>query len=113
VRAITTIDRENSFVIIRRPNTGPPFAGGPRVREVFKAADASTPTFAGRISSLGLDLYHSVHHFLPLRLRAPRVVITLHDLIWLEHPELIRSGRLAPATRWVTHRYARAAMAHA
>jgi alpha-1,3-rhamnosyl/mannosyltransferase len=113
VRAMTTIAREHSFVIIRRPDSGAPFAEGPNVRELLKAGDASTPTLAGAISTLGLDLYHSVHHFLPIGLRAPRIVVTLHDLIWLEHPELIRSGRLAFATRWVTHLYARAAMTHA
>jgi len=113
VRAVTTIGREHSFVIIRRPDSGPPFAEGANVRELLKAGDASTPTLAGDISTLGLDLYHSVHHFLPIGLRAPRIVVTLHDLIWLEHPELIRSGRLAFATRWITHLYARAAMTHA
>jgi glycosyltransferase involved in cell wall biosynthesis len=113
VRAMIAIGREHSFVVIRRPDSGPPFAEGPNVRELLKSGDASTPTLAGRISGLGLDLYHSVHHFLPIGLRAPRIVVTLHDLIWLEHPELIRSGRLAFATRPITHLYARAAMTRA
>ena len=89
VGAMTTIGREHSFAHIRRPDSGPPFAEGPNVRELLKGGDASTPTLAGAISTLGLDLYHSVHHFLPIGLRAPRIVVTLHDLIWLEHPELI------------------------
>lgn len=113
VGAMTAIGREHSFVVIRRPDSGPPFAEGPNVRELRKGGDASTPTLAGRISGLGLDLYHSVHHFLPIGLRAPRIVVTLHDLIWLEHPELIRSGRFAFLTRRLTHLYARAAMTHA
>jgi alpha-1,3-rhamnosyl/mannosyltransferase len=113
VKAITTIGLEHSFVVIRRPDSGPPFAEGPNVRELLKAGDASTPTLAGRISTLGLDVYHSLHHFLPIGLRAPRIVVTLHDLIWLEHPELIRGGRAAFATRWITHLYARAAITQA
>src|SRR5689334_20987747 len=32
VRAVTTIGREHSFVIIRRPDSGPPLAEGPNVR---------------------------------------------------------------------------------
>jgi glycosyltransferase involved in cell wall biosynthesis len=83
------------------------------VQEIVMAGDASTPTFGRRISRLRLDVYHSLHHFLPIGLKVPRVVITLHDLIWLEHRDLIRSGRLAPATRWITHAYARIAMRHA
>jgi glycosyltransferase involved in cell wall biosynthesis len=113
VAAISGLDRQNSYVVIRRPNTGPPFATAPHVREVFAPFDASTPTLGHGISSLGLDLYHSLHHFLPYGLRVPHVVVTLHDLIWLEHRELIRGGALAPATRWITHWYARCAIRHA
>ena len=67
----------------------------------------------GVIGRLGLDLYHSLHHFLPLGLRVPRVVLTLHDLIWVEHRSLIRSGGLAPISRLATNLYARAAMGFA
>ena len=99
--------------VFRRPNTGPPFAAAPNVTEMFMAGDASTPTLGLRISRLQLDLYHSLHHPLPIAPDVPRVVITLHDLIWLEHRDLIRGGRLAPATRWITHWYAKRAMRHA
>jgi glycosyltransferase involved in cell wall biosynthesis len=83
------------------------------VREVFVPGDPSAPSLGGKISGLGLDLYHSLHHFLPIGLRVPRVVLTLHDLIWLEHPRLIRSGPIGRVTRRVTHVYARAAIRHA
>src|SRR5262249_36475873 len=43
VRAVTTIGREHSFVVIRRPDCGPPLAEGPNVRELLKTGDASTP----------------------------------------------------------------------
>jgi glycosyltransferase involved in cell wall biosynthesis len=76
--------------------------------------DAARNLASGRaISRLGLDLYHSLHHFLPLALGVPRVVLTLHDLIWIEHRSLIRSGGLAPITRTVTNLFARAAMGYA
>lgn len=100
-------------MIIRRPDSGPPIAAGPNVREVFLPGDPSTPSLGRGISRLGLDLYHSLHHFLPVGLRVPHVVLTLHDLIWLEHRRLIRGGRFGSFTRTVTHAYARAAMSYA
>jgi glycosyltransferase involved in cell wall biosynthesis len=112
-RALIEIDSDNSYIIIRRPDSGPPLAVGPRVREVTLRGDPSTPGFGRAISRLGLDLYHSLHHFLPMGLHGPRVVLTLHDLIWLEHRRLIRSGVVAPFTRTVSHLYARAAMRYA
>ena len=113
VQALVRIDTRHEYVVIRRPDGQPPIATGPNVREAFVRGDPSTPGFGRGISSLGLDLYHSLHHFLPVGLRVPRVLLTLHDLIWLEHRTLIRSGPLAPLTRTVTHVYARAAMGYA
>lgn len=113
IAALVARDSEHSWVIIRRPDTGPPMATGPHVREVFMRGDVSTPSFGRGISRLGLDLYHSLHHFLPVGLRVPHVVMTLHDLIWVEHRELIRGGRLGSITRHLTHAYAKRAMSAA
>ena len=115
-RALTGLDRVNSYIIIRGRRSPSPIATGPNVTEVMLDGDLDAPRnlASGRaISCLGLDLYHSLHHFLPLALRVPRVVLTLHDLIWIEHRALIRGGRLAPVTRTVTNLFARAAMGYA
>lgn len=113
VDALTALETSHAFVIIRRPDSGPPVAMRPHVEEVVIDGDPSTPSFGRAISQLRLDLFHSLHHFLPFGLRVPRVVLTLHDLIWLEHPSLIRSGGVAPVTRAVSHLYARVAMPYA
>ena len=114
--ALTMLDPDNSYVIIKS-RTGPsPVASGPNVSEVVidGPIDALRNLTRGpAITRLGLDLYHSLHHFLPLAIRVPRVVLTLHDLIWIEHRSLIRSGPAAPLTRTVTNLYARAAMGYA
>jgi glycosyltransferase involved in cell wall biosynthesis len=115
-RALTRLDAAHSYVIIRQPRSPSPIAAGPHVTEVVVNGDIDAPANlarGGAISRLGLDLYHSLHHFLPLRLGVPRVVLTLHDLIWVEHRRLIRSGRFAPISRTVTNVYARAAMRYA
>jgi len=113
VNALTALDTPHSFVIIRRPDSGPAIDARANVQEVVIDGDPSTPNLGRALSQLDLDLFHSLHHFLPFGLRVPRVVITLHDLIWLEHPSLIRAGRVAPLTRTVSHLYARVAMPYA
>jgi glycosyltransferase involved in cell wall biosynthesis len=114
--ALTRLDTANAYVIIRGRSGPSPIASGPHVSEVVLDGEIDAPANLGRgrgISRLGLDLYHSLHHFLPLGLRVPRVVLTLHDLIWIEHRALIRSGPLAPVTQVATHLFARAAMRYA
>ena len=112
-RALTASDHTNSYIIIRGLDSPGPIASGPHVQEVALPGDLDTPRNLVRgpdIARLGLDLYHSLHHFLPLRLRVPRVVLTLHDLIWIEHPDLIRDDRIGALA---THLFARGAMRHA
>jgi glycosyltransferase involved in cell wall biosynthesis len=116
VRTLTTLDTENTYVIITNRHSPAPIASGPRVNLVVVDGELDALTNLARgpaIGRLGLDLYHSLHHFLPLAIRVPRIVITLHDLIWIEHRSLIRGGRIAPVTRMVTNAYARAAMGYA
>jgi glycosyltransferase involved in cell wall biosynthesis len=115
-RALVARDRINSYVIIRGPDSPSPIATGPNVQEVVLPGDLDTPrnlVRGGDISRLGLDVYHSLHHFLPPALRVPRVVLTLHDLIWIEHPALIRDGRFAALACAATHWFARGAMSYA
>ena len=111
-RALTRLDAVNSFVIIRQRDA-PPLATASNVREAVIDGDIDAPVNLMRgpaIRRLGLDVYHSLHHFLPIGLRGPRVVLTLHDLIWIEHRRLIRSGGIAPISRVATQAFARAAM---
>jgi glycosyltransferase involved in cell wall biosynthesis len=114
-RAIVARDPQHHYVVIRTPESGAPIASGANVRDAVVASPLDTPgnlLRGGEISRLGLDLYHGLHHFLPPALRVPRVVVTLHDLIWIEHRDLIVDGRFGALNRRVTHMYARAAMGY-
>jgi glycosyltransferase involved in cell wall biosynthesis len=116
VRTLTRLDHSNTYVVIRRPGNRPPVTPGARVEDAIVPGDIDTPrnlTQGAAIARLRLDLYHSLHHFLPLSPAAPRIVMTLHDLIWLEHPELIKDGRFGAIHRTATHVFARFAMRHA
>jgi hypothetical protein len=41
---------------------------------------------SGLIDRLGVDVHHSPHYTMPERSRTP-VVVTIHDLTFIEHPE--------------------------
>lgn len=92
VRHIAQLDDANEYIVVRRPSRHGPIAAQANFREIFAPHDISSPhnILAGArvINPLDADVYHSLFHFLPLGVRARRVVITLHDLIWVDHPQL-------------------------
>lgn len=112
-RALVSLDRSNTYVVIRRPDSAllPAAAGNVEDAVVPGEIDGPRNLLQGRpISRLRLDLYHSLHHFLPLAVHTPRVVVTLHDLIWIEHSRLSRADR---AGGIANHLFARATMGRA
>ena len=102
VHHIAQLDQQNEYIVIRRPSHHGPIANQDNFREIYVSYDISSAQNllwgARIINPLNADIYHSLYHFLPSRVRARQVVITLHDLIWVDHPEL-SDGR--PWRRWV------------
>ena len=102
VSHIAKLDRENEYIVVRRPSRHGPIADQANFREIFAPHDISSPhnILAGArvINGLDADVYHSLYHFLPIGVRARRVVITLHDLIWVNHSHLADGRRWR---RWV------------
>lgn len=52
-------------------------------REYARATDGRAP-----------DVLHSLFHMLPRGARAARIVVTAHDFIWIDHPEISQASRL-------------------
>ena len=102
VSHIAKLDRENEYIVVRRPSCHGPIADQANFREIFSPHDISSAPniLAGArvINALDADVYHSLYHFLPIGVRARRVVITLHDLIWVDHSYLADGRRWR---RWV------------
>ena len=102
VSHIAKLDRENEYIVVRRPSRHGPIAEQANFREIFAPHDISSPhnILAGArvINRLDADVYHSLYHFLPIGVRARRIVITLHDLIWVNHPHLADGRRWR---RWI------------
>ncbi len=84
--------RDHRFTILRHPSRTAPIVDDPRVEEVTRGGESkSVRTFL----TLGIrdrgfadaDLFHAPHEVFPRELRCP-LVVTLHDLMWSEHPDL-------------------------
>ena len=102
VSHIAKLDRQNEYIVVRRPSRHGPLADQANFREIFAPYDISSAhnILAGArvINALDSDVYHSLYHFLPIGVRARCVVITLHDLIWVYHSHLADGRRWR---RWV------------
>ncbi len=102
VSHIAKLDCENEYIVVRRPSRHGPIADQANFREIFAPYDISSAhnILAGArvINGLDADVYHSLYHFLPIGVRARRIVITLHDLIWVDHSYLADGRRWR---RWV------------
>lgn len=116
VARLPIVDPDSDYVVIHRPEVDPRalLAGDARAVAMEGWLDTPGALRSGpAIERLELDIYHALHHFLPLSLRGPRVCVTLHDLIWVEHAHLSYDHRLA-WLRWpVTNAWGRATMWHA
>lgn len=79
------------FTLLRHPDADAPLCDHPSVRELPFRGETKSPAtvFAlGRaIDFSSYDLYHSPADLVPLGLPCP-FVVTLHDLMWVERPEL-------------------------
>ncbi|MCU0558957.1 MAG: glycosyltransferase family 4 protein [Desulfobacterales bacterium] len=115
-RRLPALRPEWDFIVIKRPRLARVQLGeGPNVRETLLPGFLDHPRnlLAGpQLNRLGLDLYHALHHFLPLGLRVPRVVVTLHDLIWQEHARLTFDTPHSWLKWRLTHLYGCATMRH-
>ena len=114
LRHLALIDRENEYLVLRRPTVPGPLVVQENFREISVAYGIFSPhnilAGAALINPLRADIYHTLYHFLPLGVRARQVVCTLHDLIWVEHPALASASRWY---RWWKHTLVRPLAAHA
>jgi glycosyltransferase involved in cell wall biosynthesis len=97
VRHLALIDRENEYIVLRHPSYPEPLVVQENFREIVIPFGISTVRNilfgASRINSIQADIYHALFHFLPMGVHAKRVV-TLHDLIWVDHSDIAYSSHL-------------------
>ena len=98
VREIASLDQENEYVVLRRssyPNSLALADNFTEVRVGYGISSTRNLLVGSRvINPLDVDIYHALYHFLPLGVRARKIVVTLHDLIWVEHAALATDIRV-------------------
>lgn len=90
---LAKLDHDNEYIIIKHTSYSPVIVDQPNFREISIPHDPSSLRSCligfDEINDLNLDVYHSFFHFLPGRIHAKRVIVTLHDLIWIDYPDLV------------------------
>lgn len=83
------------FLLIRNRSHVHPLSNATNVRETVTGSPANGPAtmwWLSRIVDLaGIDLFHAPSNILPKGLTVPTVT-TVHDIMWLESPDLCGSG---------------------
>lgn len=106
VRELAHLDPDNEYVVLKRKSLPSPIVRAENFRELTVPYHISTLSnfFRGSrvINPLEADIYHSLHHFFPFGVRAKRLVVTLHDLIWVNHiRHAYEAFRLRASRRWL------------
>lgn len=90
------------FRLIRHRSHPYPLSNAPNVREELTGSPANGPAtmwwLPRTIDLAGVDLFHAPFNILPRGLTVPTVT-TIHDIMWLNSPELCGSG-----LRWQVER---------
>ena len=84
------------FTFLRHKSATRQFGAVANVREIELAAEANGPismwALPLAIDMSGIDLFHAPANILPAGLSSIKRVTTIHDLMWLDRPELCGSG---------------------
>ncbi len=107
VSAIARLDRHNDYVLLRRATYPRPLVVQPNFTDIAVPYGISTGwniiRGAGVVNPLRADIYHCLFHLLPIGVRARRIVLTLHDLIWINFPDIAYEARWRG---WMARRFA-------
>ena len=120
IRALARLAPHHDFVVLRHVSNREPATTAPNVREEFLARTDDNfvhVAFGARMIRRAFercgppDLYHALFHLLPVGFPGslkprPRIVVTGHDLIWLDHPMRL-ANKIQGAAIWS---YARVAI---
>ncbi len=104
VLALAEIDSDNDYILLLNEKFEGTLVGQPNFRQIRRPGRhdsiSNLRNGASFIDRLGVDLFHSLHQFLPFDIRTPSVV-TLHDVFRLDRPGLVRSGAVGRFITWL------------
>ncbi len=90
---VAAIDRDNEYLLLKSPLLKDRrLVPQENFREIaVPGSPEDIPNYVCGLSVLDherIDVFHSLFHFLPRRVRSKRLMITCHDLIWIHEPWL-------------------------
>jgi len=113
VQHLAAVDDDNDYLVLRHDSDSP-------VVEQHNFSEITLPytiftlrnmvAGADAVRRIEADVYHSLFHFLPLGSGLPKTVVTLHDLIAVEHSRISLDS---PAKRWWKSSWVRPLLSHA
>lgn len=113
IRGLAELDRDSSYRLLA-PEAGRTLL--PDLPSNFSWVEESAPGYSlreqlamsRRLGEIAPDLFHSPHYVLPAKTPA-KVVVTIHDLIHLVHPEFLPNRLALSYARFMLRRAARRA----
>ena len=106
VQNLAQMDHENQYIILRHASSTGPLVIQDNFKElVLPYGNSSLRNMvlgSLPLRNLHLDIFHALFHFLPFGMSANRVVLTMCDLIWIDHTAISE-------TRWHKRQFNRLA----
>ncbi len=103
------------FRLLRSPRRGEPLSAAPNCEEVVVKAAANGPASAWWLPRIvdmaGIDLFHAPANILPRGMPVP-CVTTVHDIMWLTHPQWCTARKAGLIERWFYGNGIRHALRH-
>lgn len=95
VRYLPALAPDCAFIFLRHPEASAPLSTAANVQEITVGAAANGPVTLFHlplaVDLAGVDLFHAPANILPGGLAIPAVT-TIHDVMWLTHPEWCNPG---------------------
>ena len=105
VRALAEIDGENEYVLFRCNAASDPVVDRPNVTVLTFDTAMIDPTWEqlalpSELDRLRADVYHATCFTLPVARAWRGAVVTIHDVVFRRHPELVEPGLRAYLSEW-------------
>jgi len=93
------IDQENEYLILRDKRFKKKIVDNPNFKDIYdplKDTGSVQNALFGAfvVNPLKVDVFHSLNQVVPFGLKAKKIITTVHDLMWLEVPELSLDNKL-------------------
>ena len=99
VCGMARIDKENEYLILRDKRFRKKIVDNPNFQDIYdplKDTGSVQNALFGAfvVNPLKVDVFHSLNQVVPFGLKAKKIITTVHDLMWLEAPDLSLDSKI-------------------